>query len=181
MTLDRREEFASLLFSTVILPPSPKNNNVACQRLTFVVRFCHLSTGLTITVNNGQISVSNDNTTRISVYAFEFVNSNGDLNRAMTCRSELSSSEVPESTHVCLVGGGDSPVICNAGSQDITIEWRNNGITRGWSGRRAANVGGLREHYLWRRWETPEEGYLNCVFRLDNNQQLGLYVLYPSE
>ena len=70
MTLDRREEFASLFFSTVILPPSPKNISVACQQLNFVVHFCHLSTGLTITVNNGQnsISVSNDNMTRISVY-----------------------------------------------------------------------------------------------------------------
>ena len=162
----------------MILPPSPKNINVTCQRLTFVVRFCHLSTGLTITVNNGQISVSSDNTTRISVYAFEFVNSNVDLNRAMRCQSELSSSEVPEFTHACLVGGGDSPVTCNLGSQN-TINFQD-GITRGWSGRRA-DVGGRREHYLWRRQETPEEGYLNCYIRLDNNELLGLYVLYPSE
>ena len=139
---------------------------------------------MTITVSNSQnsISVSNDNTTRISVYAFEFENSNDNFNRAMRCRSELSSSVVPESTHVCLVGGGDSPVTCNAGSLNTkTIQWRNDGITRGWSGRRAANVGGRREHYVWRRWETPEEGYLNCVFRLDNNDLVGLYVLYPSE
>ena len=137
---------------------------------------------MTITVRNSQksISVSNDNTTRISVYAFEFENSNDNFNRAMRCRSELSTAA--ESTHVCLVGGGNSPVTCNAGSQNTnTIEWRNNGISRGWSGRRAANVGGRREHYVWRRWETPEEGYLNCVFRLDNNDLVGLYVLYPSE
>ena len=134
--------------------------------------------------NNGQnsISVSNDNTTRISVYDFEFVNSNGDLNRAMTCRSELPFSEVPVSTQVCLVGDGDSPVICNSGEESTnTIEFRNE-ITRGWSGRRVDNsVGGRRVYYLWRRLETPEEGYLNCYFRLDNNELVGLYVLYPSE
>ena len=180
MTLDRREEFASLFFSTVILPPSPKNISVACQRLNFVVRFCHLSTGLTITVNNGQISVSNDNMTRISVYDFAIVNSNGDFSSAMRCQSELSVSEIPESTHACLVGGGDSPVICNAASMD-TIVWRGEIITRGWSGRRAADEGGRRVHYLWRRSETPEEGYINCHFRDDTNPVLGLYVLYPSE
>ena len=175
MTLDRREEFASFVFSTVILPPSPN--------IISVVHFRHLSTGVTITVNNGQnsISVSNDNMMRISVYFFELVNSNGDFSRAMTCRSELSSSVVPVSTHVCLVGGGDSPVTCNLGSLNTnTIEFRD-GITRGWSGRKAANVGGRREHYVWRRSATPEEGYLNCYFRLDDNELVGLYVIYPSE
>ena len=115
------------------------------------------------------------------MYDFEFVNSN-DSNRALRCQSELSVSEVPESTHACHVGGGDSPVICNARSKDThTIDWRNNGgITRGWSGRRA-NEGSHRVHYLWRRRETPEEGYFNCYYRLDTNELVGLYVLYPSE
>ncbi|CAI8001006.1 hypothetical protein GBAR_LOCUS3094, partial [Geodia barretti] len=36
-----------------------------------------------------------------------------------------------------------------------------------------------RVHYLWRRSETPEEGYINCYFRLDTNDVVGLYVLYP--
>ena len=89
MTLDRREEFANLFISTVILPPSPKNINVAGQRLNFVVHFCHLSTGLTINVNNGQISLSNDNMTRISVYDFAFESSNSNFDRAIRCQSEL--------------------------------------------------------------------------------------------
>ena len=118
--------------------------------------------------------------TRISVYDFEFVNSNGDFNRALRCQSELFASDVPDATHACRVGGGDSPVTCNAGSDNThTINFQN-GITRGWSGRRG-NEDGDRVHYLWRRRETPEEGYINCYFRLDTNQLVGLYVLYPSE
>ena len=178
MTLDRREEFASLFFSTVILPPSPKNISVACQRLNFVVRFCHLSSGLTITVNNGQIFVSNDNMTRISVYDFEFVNSNGDFNRAMRCQSELMFVG-NGGTYGCHVGDGDTPVPC-VFPQTEYIHFVD-GITRGWSGRRVANKGGRRVHYLWRRSQTPEEGYINCHFYDDINPVLGLYVLYPSE
>ena len=131
-------------------------------------------------MNNGQnsMSVSNDNTARISVYDFARVNSNDDLNRAMRCRSELSSSVVTVSTHVCLVGGGDSPVTCNSGDESTnTITFGG----RGWGGRREANVDGRREQYVWRRSATPEEGYLNCYFRDDNNELVGLYVLYPSE
>ena len=112
------------------------------------------------------------------MYDFEVVNSN-DFDRALRCQSELSASVVPVSTHACHVGGGDSPVICNAASDDI-IEWRNGGITRGWGARRA-NEGSLRVHYFWRRSETPEEGYFNCYYRLDTNELVGLYVLYPSE
>ena len=110
MTLDRREEFASLFFSTVILPPSPKNISVACQRLTFVDHFSHLSTGLTITVNNS-ISVSNDNMARISVYFFAIESSNSNFDRGMRCQSELSVSEVG-GTYGCHVGDGDTPVPC---------------------------------------------------------------------
>ena len=137
-----------------------------------------ITAGATISLNGEP--VPNNNISRKSVYDFEFVNSNGDTNRAMRCQSELSSSVVPEPTHVCLVGGGDSPVVCNAVSMN-TIEWRGDGVTRGWSAMRMANVGGSRVHYVWRRWETPEEGYLNCYFRLDNNELVGLYILYPSE
>ena len=110
------------------------------------------------------------------MYDFEFVNSN-DSNRALRCQSELSAAVVPDATHACHVGGGGSPVICNVRSDD-TIDFRN-GITRGWSGRRVTNS--LRVHYIWRRRETPEEGYFNCYFRLDTNELVGLYILYPSE
>ena len=150
------------------------------HRLTFVVCFCHFSTGLTITVNNGEISVSNDNMTRISVYDFAFVNSNTDLNRAMRCQSELSVSEVTRHTYVCHVGGGDSPVICGYLDQ-VHISFSGSGTRRGWSERRVADEGGRRVHYLWRRSETSEEGYFNCYFRLHTNELVGLYVLYPSE
>ena len=182
MTLDRREEFATLFFSTVILPPSPTNISVACQRLTFVVRFSHLSTGLTITVNNGQnsISVSNDNMMRISVYFFELESSGFDLNRAMRCQSELMFVG-NGGTNGCHVGGGDTPVPCTYPQPEYIHFGSNSGfITRGWGGLRA-NEGGRRVHYLWRRWETPEEGYINWHFRDDTNPVLGLYVLYPSE
>ena len=179
MTLDRREEFASLFFSTVILPPSPKNISVACQRLNFVVRFCHLSTGLTITVNNGQISVSNDNMTRISVYDLLFQSSGFDLNRAaMRCQSELMLDGVG-GTVGCHVGDGDTPVPCGY-PQPEYIRFGSAFTTRGWNGLRANEVG-RRVHYLWRRMETPQEGYINCHFPDDTNPVLGLYVLYPSE
>ncbi|CAI8031931.1 hypothetical protein GBAR_LOCUS18085, partial [Geodia barretti] len=44
---------------------------------------------------------------------------------------------------------------------------------------RVPNEGGRRAHYLWRRWETPEEGYINCHMLDDINPVLGLYILYP--
>ncbi|CAI8005231.1 hypothetical protein GBAR_LOCUS4104 [Geodia barretti] len=116
-----------------------------CSWMTLTVE------GLTITVNNGQISVSNDNMMRISVYDFEFVNSNSD---------------------------GDTPVPCAFPDPEYVAFTSGSGfITRGWSGRRA-NEDGYRVHYLWRRRETPEEGYINCHMIDDTNPVLGLYVLY---
>ena len=110
-------------------------------------------------MNNGQISVSNDNMTRISVNDFEFLNSNSEFDKAMKCQSELMSDPEPE--YIAL-----TPSSCC--------------VTRGWSTRRE-DEGGRRVHYLWRRSQTPEEGYINCHFRDDTNPVLGLYVLYPSE
>ena len=115
------------------------------------------------------------------MYDFEFVNSNDDFDRAMRCQSELSVSEVPGYTYGCHVGGGDSPVPCVWPEPENirfgSIEY----ITRGWIGRRVANEGGHRVHYLWRMSETPEEGYINCNMIGDINRLSGLYVLYPSE
>ena len=166
----------------MILPPSPKNISVACQQLNFVVHFCHLSTGLTITVNNGQnsISVSNDNMTRISVYDFVFERSSiGGFNRAMRCQCERSVSEV-NGTYGCHVGDGDTPVPCVYPEEEyIRFGGYSDFLTRGWSGLRA-NESDRKVHYLWRRRETPQEGYINCHMFNDSNPVLGLYVLYPS-
>ena len=115
------------------------------------------------------------------MYDFEFVNSNGDFDRAMRCQSELSVSEIPASTYACHVGGGDSPVPCVWPEPEyIRFGSDRHYITRGWSGRRV-DEGGRRVHYLWRRRETPEEGYINCHTINDTNPVLGLYILYPSE
>ena len=116
------------------------------------------------------------------MYDFELLSSNFDFDKAMRCQSERSVSEVLEFTTVCHVGDGDSPVPCVWPDYEY-IRFGNivSSITRGWSGLRVADEGGRRVHYLWRRWETPEEGYINCHFRDDTNPVLGLYVLYPSE
>ena len=136
-----------------------------------------IAAGVTISLNGEPIP--NHNKSRISVYDFEFVNSNYDFDRAMRCQSELSVSEIPFYTHVCLVGGGDSPVPCSW--PDKLYLSFGVSITRGWNGRRVADEGGRRVHYLWRRWETPQEGYINGHMINDINPVLGLYVLYPSE
>ena len=140
-----------------------------------------ITAGATISLNGEP--VPNNNISRRSVYDFEFVNSNSDLNRAMRCQSERSVSEVPEFTHACHVGDGDSPVICSWSNtaDPVYIWWLRGEITRGWSGLRVPDEGGHKAHYLWRRWETPEEGYINFYFRGDINELVGLYILYPSE
>ena len=115
------------------------------------------------------------------MYDFEFViPSSSDFNRAMRCQSERSVSEV-NLTYGCHVGDGDTPIPC-AYPEPEYISFSSGGvyITRGWSGRRA-DENDHSVHYLWRRWETPEEGYLNCHMIDDINPVLGLYVLYPSE
>ena len=115
------------------------------------------------------------------MYDFEFVNSNSNFSRAMRCQSERSVSEV-SGTYGCHVGDGDTPISC-VWPEPEYIGFTSSsscGITRGWSGRRVVE-GGYRVHYLWRRRETPQEGYINCHMNNDTNPVLGLYVLYPSE
>ena len=131
-------------------------------------------------MNDGQISVSNDNMTRISVYDFEFVNSNSDFSRAMRCQSEQPVSEVG-GTYGCHVDDGDTPIPCFYPEPEYIAHTPSSCcITRGWSTRRE-DEDGHKVHYLWRRRETPQEGYLNCHFPDDINPVLGLYVVYPSE
>ena len=115
------------------------------------------------------------------MYDFEFVNSNTNFDRGMRCQSERSVSEVNH-TYGCHVGDGDTPVPCVYPQPEYIRFTSGSGccVTRGWSGRRE-DEGGRRVFYLWRRWETPQEGYINCHMINDINPVLGLYVLYPSE
>ena len=78
----------------------------------------------------------------------------------MRCQSERSESEVG-GTYGCHVGDGDTPVPCVYPEPEYIGFGSSAPITRGWSGFRA-NEGDRRVHYLWRRRETPEEGYINC-------------------
>ena len=97
-------------------------------------------------MNNGQISVSNDNMMRISVYDFEFVNSNSEFDKAMRCQSELMS-DGDGGTYGCHVGDGDTPVPCAFPDTEYVAFTSGSGfITRGWSERRA-NEDGYRVHY----------------------------------
>ena len=116
------------------------------------------------------------------MYFFAFESSTSNFGRAMGCQSELMLDGVG-GTVGCHVGDGDTPVPC-AYPQPEYIRFTTGStsccVTRGWTGRRA-NEGGRRVHYLWRRSQTPEEGYINCHIPDDTNPVLGLYVLYPSE
>ena len=104
----------------------------------------------------------------------------GGFNRTMRCQSERSVSEV-NGTYGCHVGDGDTPVPCVYPEEEyIRFGSYSDFVTRGWSGLRA-NESDRKVHYLWRRRETPQEGYINCHMFNDTNPVLGLYVLYPSE
>ena len=136
-----------------------------------------ITAGVTISLNGEPIP--NNNISRRSVYDFEFVNFNVDFSKAMRCQSELMSDG--GGTYGCHVGDGDTPVPCAYPEPEyIKFSGDSGFITRGWSGRRV-DEDDHRVHYLWRRWETPEEGYINCHMIGDTNPLLGLYVLYPSE
>ena len=54
----------------------------------------------------------------------------------MRCQSEWPSEIVPEFSHVCHVGDGDSPVTCSW-PDTVRINFIG-GITRGWGGVRVA-------------------------------------------
>ena len=100
------------------------------------------------------------------MYDFEFVNSNSEFDKAMRCQSELMFVGDGR-TYGCHVGDGDTPVPCTFPQQEyIRFSSGSDLITRGWSTRRE-NEDGRRVHYLWRRSQTPEEGYTNCHFRDD--------------
>ena len=145
-------------------------------RLSQCVMYNNYSAGVIMTLN-GQ-SFLNDNMSRTGVDVFEIVISLDDFSSALRCQSELTIADVTEFTHMCVVGGGNSPINCTY-DDGISLH-PNGGISRGWSGNRA-NEGTHRVYYLRRREENPEEGYFNCFMPDDINPLSGLYILYPSE
>ena len=130
-----------------------------------------VSVGVLISLNGE--TILNNNKSRISVYDFDAIDQDDDISSsALRCQSELSTSDVKDTTNGCLVGAGDSPVTCEHPSQN-RIATGGAGITRGWKARRIHNEDGYRALYLTRRTQTPEEGYYNC-------HMLTLYQDYTS-
>ena len=57
---------------------------------------------------NGE-TIPNNNKSRISVYDFDAIDQDDDISSsALRCQSELSTSDVKDTTNGCLVGAGDS-------------------------------------------------------------------------
>ena len=76
--------------------------------------------------------------------------------RAAPCLTEVNR------TYGCHVRDGDTPVPCVYPEEEYIRFGNVSGIvTRGWSGLRV-NESDRKVHYLWRRRETPQEGYINC-------------------
>ena len=104
-----------------------------------------------------------------------------DTSLALRCQFELLT--LGRFTRACIVNDGDSPIQCKfPNTQQIVIQ----ALIRGWGSVRVdVNVpGGVnRTLYVWRRDQTPEEGYFSCHnFAGDvPNDPVGLYILYPSE
>ena len=123
-------------------------------------------------------SVINDNRGRISVYDLEVVGEN-DFSSALKCISERTVSATPQlGTGVgSFYLDGDSPFCCDGGPNGID---RFGGITFGWSGN-SADEDDRRVYSLRRRTPNPDEGYFTCIINIDNRQERGLYILYPSE
>ena len=117
--------------------------------------------------------------------AFQVVSNEVDIselntNLALRCQFELL--DLGQYLRACIVNDGDSPIQCNfPNTQQIVIQ----ALIRGWGSRREEQNSGQgvnRTLYVWRREQTPEEGYFTCHnFGGDPNDPVGLYILYPSE
>ena len=116
---------------------------------------------------------------------FEVATSETDTSLALRCQWEtLQDPSTGRFHYSCHVPDGDGPIACFAPSQqDIVLS--GDTITRGWSSLRQDEASGgdvIRIHYIWRREQTPQEGYFTCYnFGQDTNDPAGLYILYPSE
>ena len=145
--------------------------------------FLWLSPGIVFFLNGR--SIPNNNMSRISVYDFQVVSNEAELNEldtslALRCQFELL--DLGRFTRACIVNSGDSPIQCIFPDPNLRVI---GALIRGWGSRRGELdvPGGVnRTIYVWRREQTPEEGYFNCHnFRTDTNDPAGLYILYPSE
>ena len=119
---------------------------------------------------------------RISVNDFQVVSSESDTNLALRCQWETPN--VGGFTYACHVPDGNGPIDCPANSPNNIINTADT-IFRGWSagrGDESSSQGVIRLHYIWRREQTPQEGYFSFYnFGQDPNDPTGLYILYPSE
>ena len=110
---------------------------------------------------------------------FQVATSETDTSLALRCQWETPG--VGGFTYFCQVPDGDGPIDCPANNPNTIINAADT-ITRGWSASRGNEGSGERIHYIWRREQTPVEGYFSCFnFGADTNDPAGLYILYPSE
>ena len=120
------------------------------------------------------------------MYDFQVVSSEVDISEldtslALRCQFELLT--LGRFTKACIVNDGDSPIQCTFPDPNQRVI---GALIRGWGSRRGELdvPGGInRTLYVWRRDQTPEEGYFSCHnFAGDvPNDPVGLYILYPSE
>ena len=115
---------------------------------------------------------------------FQVETDTSELDTSLALRCECERPNLGEFTRACISRNGNSPVVCDfPNTEDLNVIIA---LTRGWSRGRdletRANGDITRIHYIWRRDQTPEEGYFTCYnFRTDTNDPAGLYILYPSE
>ena len=110
---------------------------------------------------------------------FEVATSEMDTSLALRCQWETPG--LGRFTFSCHVPDGDGPIGCRTNDQE-NIDISGDTITRGWSTRRGEDDDVMRMQYIWRREQTPQEGYFSCHnFGGDTNDPAGLYILYPSE
>ena len=105
-----------------------------------------------------------------------------ELDTSLALRCQFERLTIGRFTRACIVNDGDSPIECSfPNTQQIVIQ----ALTRGWGSLRGELdvPGGFnRTSYVWRREQTPQEGYFTCHnFGTDTNDPAGLYILFPSE
>ena len=115
---------------------------------------------------------------------FEVATSETDTSLALRCQWELQDPSTGQFHYSCHVPDGDGPIGCRTNDQE-NIALSDDTITRGWSASRqdeGSDQDVIRLQYIWRREQTPQEGYFSCFnFGQDTNDPAGLYILYPSE
>ena len=104
------------------------------------------------------------------------------LNTSLALRCQFELLDLGQFTRACIVNDGDSPIQCTFPDPTQRVI---GALIRGWGslkGELDVPGGVNRTVYVWRRDQTPQEGYFSCHnFRTDTNDPAGLYILYPSE